>query len=114
MAKKKKLLLLLKRLLLKHRLRWKLLRWKLLRWKLRLLKLRLLKLRLLNPPSNSGIGNEKPACWPVFLRLQKLIEPRHGFAQTQQGLGVGKTDMVGREMVAKVDSGRNRDTCVIQ
>lgn len=91
MAKKKKLLRLLKRLLLKLRLRWKLLRWKPLLLKPLLLKLHLLKLHLL--PSNFWPGNEKPAFWPVFLRPQKTIESCHGLAQAGQGLRVGKADV---------------------
>ncbi len=64
MVKKKKLLPPLKRLLLKHRLRWKLLRWKKLRLlTLRLLMLHLLMLRLLtlhlHPlPTNSWYGTK--------------------------------------------------------
>lgn len=73
MAKKKKLLLLLKlpllkRLLLKLRLRWKLLPQKLHLLKLHPPKLHLLHLLLLLP-SNTGSRNEKPASWPVFFRL---------------------------------------------
>lgn len=77
MAKKKKLLLLLKRPLLKLLLRWKLLLLKLLllkllRWKPLPLKLPPLKLLPLKPllPSNIGSRNEKPAFWPVFFRLR--------------------------------------------
>ena len=96
MAKKKKPLLLSRLLLLKRRLRWKLLLLKLhlLRWKLLLLKLHLLlllKLHLL--PSNFWLRNEKPAFWPVFLRLQKTIKSCHGFSQARQGLRVGNADV---------------------
>ena len=69
MAKKKKQLRLLKRLLLKRLLCKKLHPWKLHPWKLLLLKLRLLKLLPLLP-SNSGSRNEKPAFGPVFFRLR--------------------------------------------
>jgi len=49
-------------------------------------------------PSNFWLRNEKPAFWPVFLRLQKTIESRYGLGQAAQGLRVGKPDMAARVM----------------
>ncbi len=86
MAKKKKLLLLLRHLLPKLRLRKLLLRWKLLLLKPLRLTLRLplkrLRLTLLLPhllPSNSGFRNEKPAFGPVFFRLRFAVEGGYCF-----------------------------------
>lgn len=98
MAKKKKLLLLLKRLLLKRRLRWKLLPLKRLPLKplplkpLPLLPLKLLLLLLL--PSNIGSGTKKPAFWPVFFRprfgagvIQARNRSSRAMASTRRGSG---------------------------
>jgi len=124
-ATKKKLLLLLKRLLLKHRLRWKRLRWKLLRWTLLLmlllprlmllplllmllLPLLLLLLHLL--PSNFWLRSEKPAFWPVFLRLQKTIKSCRSLGQAGQGLGAGKADMAWAVVRTEIESCGYSDT----
>jgi len=104
-ARKKKPLLLLSRRLLPLLLRWKLLPLLLLTLLLLLLPLTLLLLLLtllLLPrpllPSNFWLRNEKPALGPVFLCLQKTIEPRHRLDEARQGLGVGKPHVAGCEM----------------
>lgn len=102
MAKKKKPLPPLKRLLSKRRLRWKLLPLKRLRplkakllplLKAKLLPLKPLLLKPLPPLSNPARSYEKPALGPVFLCLQETVEPLQGFGQARQGLGVGEAEV---------------------